>query len=277
MDDSGALAPEGRKRGDVWRLIRSAPADGATQMAVDEAIWQSVASGLAPPTLRLYAWDPPCLSLGRNQSVMEVDREALARAGYDLVRRPTGGRAILHIDELTYSVALPLEHPLARGDVPSSCRRISEGLLAALRSLGVWNATAYQEKPATPVGPVCFETPGEFEIVVGGRKLIGSAQARGRGGLLQHGALPLFGDIARICAFLRPSPDPERVRARATTLSEALGREVSWDEAAEAVVVGFQQAFGLVLEERDLLPHETELALRLREEKYAAEVWTARL
>lgn len=277
MDGPGALSPEGGSREDVWRLIRSAPADGATQMAVDEAIWQAVAAGLAPPTLRLYAWDPPCLSLGRNQPVADVDREALERAGYGLVRRPTGGRAILHTDELTYSVALPLDHPLAKGDVLSSCRRISEGLLAALALLGVRDATAHQEKPQAPAGPVCFEVPGEFEVVVGGRKLIGSAQARGRGGLLQHGALPLFGDIARICAFLRSSPDPARVRARATTLSEVLGREVSWEEAAEAVAAGFREAFGLVLAEGDLTPWEREMARRLREEKYATEDWTARL
>ncbi len=275
MDGSGALAPEGVK--EVWRLIWSSPADGATQMAVDEAIWQAVASGLAPPTLRLYAWEPPCLSLGRNQPVAEVDREALAQAGYGLVRRPTGGRAILHIDELTYSVALPLTHPLARGSVLSSCRRLSEGLLTALRLLGVRDATAHREKPAAPEGPVCFETPGEFEIVVGRRKLIGSAQARGRGGLLQHGAIPLFGDIARIGQFLRTPVGPEQVRARATTLSEALGREVSWEEAAEAVAAGFQRAFGLRLEAGVLTPWEEETARRLREEKYTAEEWTARL
>lgn len=277
MDSSGALAPQRGEQGDIWRLIRSDPADGATQMAVDEAIWQAVAAGLAPPTLRLYPWDPPTLSLGRNQPVADVDRGALARAGYGLVRRPTGGRAILHIDELTYSVALPLDHPLARGDILSSCRRLSEGLLAALWHLGVREATAHQERPAVSGGPVCFETPGEFEIVVGGRKLIGSAQARGRGGLLQHGAIPLRGDIARICAFLRPTPDPTRVRARATTLSEALGREVSWDEAAEAVASGFRRAFGITLLEESLTPWEQERARRLREEKYAAENWTARL
>lgn len=261
-------------RSPVWRLICWGPADGPTQMAIDEAIWQGVAEGRVPPTLRLYAWEPPCLSLGRHQSAEEVNREALAAAGYGLVRRPTGGRAILHADELTYAVAAPLSDPVARGDLLASCRRISQGLLAALARLGVRDATAHERKAPALTGPICFETPGEFEIVVRGRKLIGSAQMRGRGALLQHGALPLSGDMARICPFLNPPADPTRVRARATTLAEVLGREVSWEEAARAIAEGFVHALGLGLEPGELTPWEMETAQRLRREKYAAETWT---
>lgn len=266
-------------RGDAplaWRLIYFPPADGPTQMAVDEAIWRGVGEGRVPPTMRLYAWEPPCLSLGRHQSADEVNRDALAAAGYGLVRRPTGGRAILHIDEVTYSVALPLTHLLARGDVTESCRRISAGLLAALEILGVPQADTHRQKPPPPAGPVCFEQPGAFEVIVGGRKLIGSAQARGKGALLQHGAIPLTGDIARICAFLRAPAAPARVRARATTLAEVLGREVSWEEAARAVAEGFARALELRLEPGELTPWEMETAHQLRREKYAAEEWTLR-
>lgn len=259
----------------IWRLIFSAPADGPTQMAVDEAIWRGVAEGRVPPTLRLYAWEPPCLSLGRHQPAGEVNREALAAAGYDLVRRPTGGRAILHTDELTYSVAAPLTDPRVRGDVLTSCRRISAGLLTALALLGV-RAAVHRQKPPPAAGPVCFETPGEFEIVVDGRKLIGSAQMRGRGALLQHGALPLTGDIARICPFLAPPADPDRVRARATTLAEVLGREIPWEEAARAVAGGFARALDLRLEPGDLTPWEIEVARQLRREKYCSDEWTLR-
>ncbi|HIE39534.1 MAG TPA: lipoate--protein ligase family protein [Anaerolineales bacterium] len=246
-------------------------------MAVDEAIWQAVAEGNGPPTLRLYAWAPPCLSLGRHQPVAEVDRKALRRAGYDLVRRPTGGRAILHIDELTYSVAVPLTDPRVRGDVLASCRRISQGLLEALRRLGVREAAAHQSpQPPTPTGPVCFEAPAHFEVTVGGQKLIGSAQMRGRGALLQHGALPLRGDIARVCAFLTTSADPDRVRARATTLETILGRPVSRTEAAAAVARGFARALNLHLEPGELTAEEWEIAQALREEKYGSEKWTVR-
>jgi len=261
----------------TWRLIRSAPADGATQMAVDEAVWQAVAQGWVPPTLRLYGWEPPCLSLGRHQPLAEVDRKALHRAGHGLVRRPTGGRAILHADELTYSVAVPLTDPRVRGGVLESCQRLSEGLVEALRLLGVRNVAAHQGgQRLPPTSPVCFEAPSPFEITVDGRKLIGSAQMRGRGTLLQHGSLPLHGDIARICAFLTTQTDPRRVLARATTLAAVLGRPVSWEEAASAVAEGFARALDLRLEQADLTPQERELAERLRVEKYGAEEWTAR-
>lgn len=260
----------------VWRLIFSAPADGPTQMAVDEAIWRGVAEGRVPPTLRLYAWEPPCLSLGRHQPADEVNREALTAAGYGLVRRPTGGRAILHIDELTYSVAAPLTDLRVRGDVLTSCQRISQGLLAALALLGAPDAVAHAQKPLTTAGPVCFEVPGEYEIVAGGRKLVGSAQMRGRGALLQHGALPLTGDITRICPFLNPPADPARVRARATTLAEVLGREVLWEEAAQAVAEGFARTLSLQLEIGELTPWEVDVAQRLQQEKYASDTWTFR-
>lgn len=261
----------------TWRLIRSPPATGALQMATDEAIWQTVAQGQAPPTLRLYAWEPPCLSLGRHQPVSEVNRPALSRIGYGLVRRPTGGRAILHIDELTYSVVVPLSDPRVRGDVVTSCRRLSEGLLAALRHLGIPQAVAQQDQKPPRSGPVCFETPAHFEITVQGRKLIGSAQMRGRDTLLQHGTLPLWGDIARICRFLTEPVAPDRVYAHATTLQQALGRSVSWEEAAEAVAKGFAEALNLILEPGSLTSREEETALMLLREKYSTEEWTARL
>lgn len=261
----------------TWRLlVWSAPADGATQMATDEAIWRAVGAGRAPATLRLYAWSPPCLSLGRNQPAGEVDTEALQQAGYDLVRRPSGGRAILHIDELTYAVALPLRDPRARGGVLGSCHRLSQGLLAALRLLGA-EAAAQQNSARPATAPVCFEQPGAYEIVWGGRKLIGSAQVRGRGALLQHGALPLCGDIARICRFLAASPSSERVRARAITLSEVLGCSVSWEKAASAVVQGFASALNVSLLPGQLTDEEQQLAATLREQKYRAHAWTWRI
>ncbi len=247
-------------------------------MATDEAIWLAVARGVAPPTLRLYSWDPVCLSLGRNQSAACVDRAALRAAGYGLVRRPTGGRAILHTDELTYSLVAPLTDPRVHGDVLTSCQKISRGLLEALRLLGVEEVSAHQADRAVPSrNPVCFEALSAFEIGVGGRKLIGSAQMRSRGTLLQHGSLPLKGDIARICGFLIPPPARPKVRARATTLEAALGRPVSWEEAAKAVAEGFARGLNLCLEPGLLTPEEEEMARSLRREKYGTEEWTARL
>jgi lipoate-protein ligase A len=262
----------------TWRLIRSRAADGATNMAVDEAILRAVASRDAPPTLRLYAWDPPCLSLGRGQPVGDVDSQALQAAGYDLVRRPTGGRAILHIDELTYSLVVPEGDPRVAGGVVESYRRLSAGLVRALERLGAEDIVADQRlENRNAEGPVCFEMPSDYEITAGGRKLVGSAQMRAQGAVLQHGALPLYGDIARICPLLASHPDPSQVRARAAVVDEVLGRAVARDEAAEALAEGFAEALNLTLEPRTLTPEELARAQVLRAEKYGADQWTALL
>ncbi len=261
----------------VWRLLLSTPADGAANMAIDEAIWQAVVAGRVLPTLRLYAWMPPCLSLGRNQPLADVRPEALQAAGWGLVRRPTGGRAILHADELTYSVVLPLDDPRVTGDVLSSCRRLSAGLIEGLRLLRVGGVEARlrQQRPSTP-SAVCFQEAGDFEVTVGGRKLLGSAQMRARGVLLQHGALPLTGDMARICAVLSAPSVPERVRARAVTLADVLDRPVTWDETAAAMAAGMARALNLQWEKGELTVEESSAARELVEQKYNSAGWTAR-
>ena len=122
---------------ETWRAIFDPPRDGAMNMAIDEAILEATAAGSLAPTLRLYAWEPPTLSLGHAQPAADCDCEALRRLGWGLVRRPTGGRAILHTDELTYSVVAAESHPLMQGGVLESYRRLSRGLLSGLRILGV--------------------------------------------------------------------------------------------------------------------------------------------
>lgn len=251
-------------------------------MAVDEAILTSVREGATPPTLRLYGWSPPCLSLGRNQPLADVDLGACRAAGVDVVRRPTGGRGILHIDELTYCVTLPQADPLADGGVLESYRRLSEGLLAGLGRLGVEAIQVIGEQDlAADLTAICFDTPSNYEVTVGGRKLVGSAQWRARGGVLQHGSLPLHGDITRIVSCLTFS-DSERVarrealHRRATTLEETLGRRVPFDQMAQAMTSGFAQALNLTMAPGELTAQEHALAMVLRRERYAASGWTAR-
>ena len=264
----------------TWRLIVDGKADGATNMAVDTAILTSVVEGASPPTLRFYTWSPPCLSLGRSQAASEADLTACRAAGVDLVRRPTGGRAILHIDELTYSVALLQDDPRARGGVLDSYRRLSEGLLAGLLALGADVSQANgQRKPASELTPVCFETPSDYEITVGGRKLVGSAQWRGRGGVLQHGSLPLYGDLGRIVGYLaltaaEREQQRRAVRERAATLQDALGRVVPFAQAAQALAVGFGRALQVTLVRGELTERERALAADLRRERYTEPQWT---
>jgi lipoate-protein ligase A len=263
------------------------PSDGATNMALDEAILEAVCAKKVAPTLRLFSWQPPCLSLGFSQSAGDVDRQACAVRGWEIVRRPTGGRAILHVDELTYSVSAPADEPRVAGGIVESYGRLAAGLLAGLRVLGLAPAEArplYAHNGARhEASPVCFEGPARYEIIVRGRKLVGSAQSRRLGGILQHGTLPLTGDITRILEVLR-DPDPvdrqdarNRLLDRATTLETALGRHVTFDQAAEALVAGFSQALDLEFVECGLADAEYAAAARVREAKYACDTWTYRI
>src|SRR5262245_24289067 len=230
-----------------WRfIVETGARTGAENMALDEAIMEAIAAGDAPPTLRFYQWEPPCLSLGKRQPLDGVDLAACRANGVDVVRRATGGWAILHTDELTYSVALKSDDPRVSGAILDTYRTLSQGLIAGLRLLG---ADA-EMNPVIPDGAqntsaACFEVPSAYEITLGGRKLIGSAQTRPAGKVLQHGSLPLHGDIARVARYLTFATEAERqtlathLRERATTLGDALGRPVAFTEAAQAMARGF--------------------------------------
>ncbi|MBI1258101.1 MAG: hypothetical protein GC204_11575 [Chloroflexi bacterium] len=266
-----------------WRLIYDQPTLGARNMALDEALLAAVSAGDNPPTLRLYTWNPPCLSLGYGQRAREADMDRLAQRGWDIVRRPTGGRAILHTDELTYSLTLPIDHPLAQANLVDSYRQISAALLLALDQLGAQAQAVRAETSAAPtINPICFETPSHYEITVQGRKLVGSAQVRRKQGILQHGTLPLTGDISRICDALVYPDESTRsaakadVHARALTLEEALGVAVDVETVAAAVVEGFERTLDLSLIPSSFTPAELAHAERLTAEVYANPDWTFR-
>ena len=263
-------------------MLITSPADGATNMAIDEALLHALADGAGRPTLRFYQWLPPCLSLGYNEPCADVDEAACARLGYTWVRRPTGGRAILHTDELTYSVTAPEGEPRVAGSIVNSYRQLSAGLLAGLRALGADVFQAQTEKVVNPdQGAACFDTPSNYEITVGGKKLVGSAQVRRRGIVLQHGALPLTGDLTRIFNCLQLDGAEEAARAallaHACTLEEALGRVVSFEEAAQALARGFAGALNLHLEPAGLTDHERSLVERLHRDQYAGDSWNRRI
>lgn len=266
-------------------MIRSGSSNGAANMALDESMLEAIRSGDAPATLRLYGWEPPALSLGYAQSIDDVNLPALERHGWDLVRRPTGGKAILHTDELTYAVIAPADHPLVRGGVLESYHRISQGLIRGLELLGVKVEVA-PEIPAddgSETNPVCFEVPSAYEITAGGRKLVGSAQVRRRGGVLQHGSIPLRGDIGRICLALRFDSKNEReraarrVRRRAATVEQLTARPVAWEQAADALVRGFMEALDLDLKPGELSSLEIRRAAELRSERQIGTEWTTRV
>jgi lipoyl(octanoyl) transferase len=267
-----------------WRLIKHPPAKGAWNMAIDEAILEAVYSGDSPATLRLYAWEPACLSLGYAQPFAEVDTGALAANGWEVVRRPTGGRAILHTDELTYAVIAPEKEPRVAGGVLESYLRLSRALLAALNLLGLAAEAKERQKSnqrKTP-NPVCFEVPSNYEITINGKKLIGSAQARRKEGVLQHGSLPLHGDLSRIITALKFPTEAARqdarirLQERATTVERAMGFAPDWKTASDAFVKSFSQTLNLNLVSGQLSEKEIQRAKDLMQEKYAHRSWTKR-
>lgn len=270
----------------TWRLLITPPAPGVWNMAVDEAILEAIGDGKARPTLRLYAWVPPCLSLGYSQPVEDVDLTALQERNWDIVRRPTGGRAILHTDELTYSVIGPSNEPRLAGSLLKSYQVLSSALLDALHILGA-QANASPESASLPgasnQGPVCFEVPSNYEITVDGKKLVGSAQARRKEGVLQHGSLPLEGDLGRITQVLKFADEQARQEAagriwqHATTLEKALGQRVEWQSAAQAFVVAFERTLNLEILPAQLTQNETQAAERLVKEKYSQLAWIAHI
>jgi lipoate-protein ligase A len=206
-----------------------------------------------------------------------------------MVRRPTGGRAILHTDELTYSVIGPADDPRLAGSVLESYNRLACALLQAVRLLGLDARSSPPEPELSPgaqhgsSNPVCFEVPSAYEITAGGKKLIGSAQARRKEAVLQHGSLPLVGDLGRITEALAFPNEAarqqaaERLLARATTVERSLGRVVSWETAAQAFSAAFESELGLHFEQADLSASEAQRALELVDQKYGHLDWMRRV
>jgi lipoate-protein ligase A len=244
---------------------------------------EAVSVGSAPPTLRFYQWSPPCISLGKRQPLSGIDLERCRRDGVQVVRRSTGGLAILHTDELTYSLATYPDDPRGGGPILDSYRKLSQGLVRGLGLLGI----VAQMQPVSPgerssATAACFEAPSAYEITVDGRKLIGSAQTRPHGRLLQHGSIPLTGDIGRLARYLlAPGTSADvsaqaeelalHLRRRATTLEAVLGRPIPFAEVAAAMARGFVEALNLNLEAGELSDGERVAADKLAADKAVVE------
>lgn len=213
-----------------WRLLLSPPLDGAVNMALDEAL-QERARSSGESVLRVYGWLRPTLSFGRNQTARGTyDEERVRRAGVGVVRRPTGGRAVLHDREITYSVTAPAA---AGASLAESYARINRLLCDGLYRLGVAaEVAAGTGRAPRPGAAPCFETPTVGELVLGGRKLAGSAQWRNDGALLQHGSILVEDDQSAVTGLLRR---PATTPPPPATLHEALGRVPEVAEVAAAL------------------------------------------
>jgi lipoate-protein ligase A len=254
----------------AWRLLITPPATGAENMALDDAL-MSRARETGEWVLRVYAWSRPTISLGRNQTARErYDLEEIARRAFDVVRRPTGGRAILHHREITYSVTGPAA---SAGDLRESYERINRLLVHALRCLGVRaEVAAPASRAAVPGLAPCFDEPAAGELTVDGRKLAGSAQWRSDDALLQHGSILLEDDQSQLSALTRV---PLREIPRPATLVESLGRAPTLEEVAGALSASIRH-----LEGTDAVPLSPDKLLRARATalvvRYMDESWTWR-
>ena len=246
-------------------------------MAIDEAVLLHHLRGEAPPTLRVFRWSVPSISLGRFQSVeREIRRDVCEQHGVELVRRPTGGRAVYHRDEFTYSIV-----PSKRFGVPSGIvaayAYLAQGLQAALEMLGV-HAVMSDERVSKTPSAACFASSTQADLTSGGFKLIGSAQVWKDDALLQQGSLPMDDRAAEFFAMLRFPGETEREEALAayrekTTPLHTFAPRATWDDIARAFRHGFSIALENEFMEGELSASERELARRLAEEKYRNLEW----
>ncbi len=237
-----------------WLFLDSGPGAAAENMRIDEELLRTAQQPGSLPVLRFYTWDPPAVSLGRFQrEETAVHEVACARRGYHIVRRITGGRAVLHDRELTYSVVSPTGNPLFPDDVIGTYKVIAAGLLAGFRNLAIRaemvtrsgrHAGLVERKSRDAA---CFASPSWYEIVVAGKKIAGSAQRRVSGAFLQHGSILIGHDPAREAEVISGGSGDGRV----TSIERELGRTVPWDETKRAFRDGFADALGILFRDEE--------------------------
>jgi len=262
--------------GECWRFIDSGFIDGRSNMAIDEAIALAAASGRIPPTLRVYGWMPPAISLGFHQSIDDIDLRLCEKEGIDVVFRPTGGRAILHAEELTYAVILPADSKHYHKGILPVYDLISRALLAVLQLLGI-NAS-FDRASATPkdfmrgeLSTLCYATSIQHEIGYQGKKLVGSAQRRFEGALLQHGSILIGQRHLDIAKYLSRGDERRRhairryMQEHTISLNELSEQPLHYTQISKAMRNGFSQELGISWMDGELTQQELVMADELRE------------
>jgi lipoate-protein ligase A len=266
-----------------WRFLNTGTGEAAYNMALDEALLLRHEAGGTPPTLRVYGWTTPTLSLGYAQKAwQEVNLAACQQYGVAVVRRPTGGRAVLHDDEVTYSVVLPTTLSDGPDTLTEHYRRIGLALAAALQGLGLAVHLARSRRSAQPRraadSPACFAAIARYELSATGKKIAGSAQKRLQRTLLQHGSIPLRMERQRLFQCLQVPPDyrqalVQEAYATMIAINEITPTPVTASTLHEALRQGFGAVFGVDIVAEPLLPEEERLANELHATKYASAVW----
>jgi len=276
-----------------WRLIKDNYHTGFMNMAIDEAIMIAHREGLVPPTIRFYQWSPPAVSLGYFQDLKkEIDIDVCKNLGIDIVRRPTGGKAVLHDKELTYSFIIRESHPLVNNSILETYKKISGGMIRGLSYLGIkaelvplrekLKSTPSRNEAKSKIShldfkSICFSVPSQYEVQVEGEKIVGSAQVRKREIVLQHGSLLIELEKDKLFSvFNFPSAKTRerlKIRFKATSLEEILKRRINFSELSEILPRGFEEEFGVKLVEGKLTEQEEKISKELLENKYSTCEW----
>jgi len=233
---------------EIWRLEFSGKNAGEINMQMDAVLLNDARNPEFVPILRFYDWLNPTLTIGYGQSRTDVDFKAIRDAGADFAVRPTGGRAVLHWDEVTYSIILPAGHPIAESNVIESYKIISEGLVAGIQRLGI-SAEITRGELGGHKNPSCFSSTSRYEVVVDGRKLIGSAQRRKHGALLQQGSIPVSPDFRRLNEFIVGNNEDLGLTKKATCIHECSFSKYSKEEIYQELAIGLSSRLHLSFRE----------------------------
>ena len=273
----------------TWYFINSGACRPSFNMALDEALLDWHSEGLMPPIVRFYGWNPATLSIGYFQNVKkEINMEEVKKHNLGFVRRPTGGRGVLHEHELTYSIIVSEDYPNMPATVTEAYRVLSEGLLIGFQKLGL---DAYFSVPDTdekksdlknPKSAVCFDAPSWYELVVEGKKVAGSAQTRQKGVILQHGAILLDLDEDKLVSLFNYPSEEVKARVRrglpekAVAINRLRETPASMEECVEAFKAGFAEGLDVNLEPYFLTTEQVEYVQALEKSRYAHDDWTYR-
>jgi len=263
------------------RFLDSGINNGYFNMALDEVLSNKVSENLSEPVLRFYQWDPACLSLGYFQKTeLEIDFDGLKKHNVDLVRRQTGGRAVLHDHELTYSIILPLDIEGIGLSINESYKIISQGLLLGLQKLGLKPILQKPLEKAVPhTSSACFDAPSSYELLCNNKKIIGSAQKRFTKVLLQHGSIPLTMDVNKLFdCLIFENDDRKKLMKRyfsmkATSIFEVAQKEFPMDYIKECFLEGFKEAFSANIEYSELSEEEIIETSGMMTAKYSTDQW----
>lgn len=269
-----------------WYFIDSGPCSPSYNMALDEALLDLHSQGDIPPVIRFYEWNPATLSIGYFQSAeKDIDIDILREQKLGFVRRPTGGRAVLHESELTYSIIVNEQYPDMPASVTEAYRVLSEGLLLGFQNLGLdayFSIPDTEEKQADlkkPKSAVCFDAPSWYELVVEGKKVAGSAQTRQKGVILQHGAILLDLDEEKLLSVFKfPSLEAkekmrQKLPEKAVAINKLTDKEITIPQCIKAFKEGFEKALEIELIPYQLTDQQLQYVRMLEETKYLNDEW----